>query len=179
MSNLWELTLSEGIKKISQGLLTTTEWTEALLTRIDVCEERIHAWTALDKQGALDSAKQLDASHSEPGPLTGAQIGVKDIINVKGLPCEANSPILKGVIPNEDAHCVARLREAGAVIMGKTVTTQFATGDPSETRNPWNLAHSPGGSSSGSAAAVATGMVPAALGSQTGGSVLRPSAYCG
>lgn len=179
MSNLWELTLSEGIKKISEGSLTTAEWTEALFARIEACEEKIHAWTALDKEGALESARRIDASHSKPGPLTGAPIGVKDIINVKGLPCEANSPILKGMIPNEDAYCVARLREAGAVILGKTVTTQFATGDPSETRNPWNLAHSPGGSSSGSAAAVATGMTPAALGSQTGGSILRPSAYCG
>jgi Asp-tRNA(Asn)/Glu-tRNA(Gln) amidotransferase A subunit family amidase len=179
MSNVWELTLSEGIKKISEGSLTTAEWTEALLGRIDVCEEKIHAWTTLDSKGALESARHIDTGQSKPGPLTGAPIGVKDIINVKGLPCEANSPILKGMIPGEDAHCVARLREAGAVILGKTVTTQFATGDPSETRNPWNLAHSPGGSSSGSAAAVATGMIPAALGSQTGGSVLRPSAYCG
>ena len=109
----------------------------------------------------------------------GAAIGYKDIVDVVGLPREANSPLLKGYIADEDATVTTRLKNAGALCLGKTVTTQFATSDPSETRNPWNFKRSPGGSSSGSAAAVATGMVPAALGSQTGGSTLRPSAFCG
>ena len=113
------------------------------------------------------------------GALGGAAIGYKDIVDVVGLPREANSPLLKGYIADEDATVTTRLKNAGALCLGKTVTTQFATSDPSETRNPWNFKRSPGGSSSGSAAAVATGMVPAALGSQTGGSTLRPSAFCG
>ncbi|MED5579344.1 MAG: amidase [Nitrospinota bacterium] len=179
MKNIWELTLSEGIKKISEKSLTAVDWTKSLLERIDSCEEKIHAWTTLDKVGAIETARQIDKRSSFDIPLLGAPIGVKDIIDVKQLPCEGNSPILKGNIPKEDAHCISKLREAGAIIMGKTVTTQFATGDPSETLNPWNTAHSPGGSSSGSAASVVSGMIPAALGSQTGGSILRPSAYCG
>ncbi len=182
MAEIWELTLSEGLEKIGAGELGAAGWTRALLGRIDALEEKTEAWAWLDREGALEAAEKIDSAISageNPGPLAGAPIGVKDIIDVRGLLCEAHSPILKGNIPAKDAFCIAGLREAGAVILGKTVTTQFATGDPSETRNPWNLAHSPGGSSSGSAAAVASGMAPAALGSQTGGSVLRPSAYCG
>ncbi len=182
MTEPWKLTLTEGLSQISEGNLTAEDWTRALFDRIDACESAVHAWAAQDREGALSAARDIDAARSQgekQGTLSGAPIGVKDIINVKGLPCEANSPILKGNVPGEDAFCISRLRKAGAVILGKTVTTQFATGDPAETRNPWNLVHSPGGSSSGSAASVATGMAPAALGSQTGGSVLRPSAYCG
>lgn len=182
MTDLWKLTLSQGLKAIAKENLTSENWTGALLERANACEEEIMAWAFLDRDGALEAAREFDSARSSgksAGPLAGAPIGVKDIIAVRGLPCEANSPILKGNVPDEDAFCVEGLRQAGAVILGKTVTTQFATGDPSQTRNPWNRAHSPGGSSSGSAAAVATGMAPAALGSQTGGSVLRPSAYCG
>ena len=179
MKEIWEFTLSEGIRKIHNQSLTATDWAESLFERIDLCEKRIHAWASLDKEGSLAKAKIIDNNPSINLPLKGAPIGIKDIIDVKGLPCEGNSPILKGNIPQEDAHCISKIKNVGAVIIGKTVTTQFATGDPSQTLNPWNTAHSPGGSSSGSAASVASGMVPAALGSQTGGSVLRPSAYCG
>ena len=179
MKKNWELTLSEGIKKISDKSLTATDWVNSLFQRIDFCEDKIHAWAFIDKEGAIQKAKEIDNGSFIAGPLLGAPIGVKDIIDVKQMPCEGNSPILKGNIPKEDAYCISKLRQAGAIIAGKTVTTQFATGDPSETLNPWNTLHSPGGSSSGSAASVASGMIPAALGSQTGGSVLRPSAYCG
>ena len=149
MAEIWELTLSEGLGKIGAGELTAAGWVRALLGRVDALEEKIQAWAALDREGALEAAGKIDSVISAgviPGPLAGAPIGVKDIIDVRGLPCEAHSPILKGNIPAKDAFCIAGLREAGAVILGKTVTTQFATGDPSETRNPWNPAHSPGGS---------------------------------
>ncbi len=179
MKKNWELTLREGIKKISDKSMTATDWINSIFERIDFCEDKIHAWAFLDKEVAIQKAKEIDNGSFIAGPLLGAPIGVKDIIDVKQMPCEGNSPILKGNIPKEDAYCISKLRQSGAIIAGKTVTTQFATGDPSETLNPWNSLHSPGGSSSGSAASVASGMIPAALGSQTGGSVLRPSAYCG
>ncbi len=182
MSEPWKLTLSGGLKKIEDGSLSAAAWTRSLMERIETCEERIKAWVEVDRDGALLAAGEIDEARKvggDAGALGGGPVGVKDIIHVRGLLCEAGSPIFKGQISDKDAFCVAGLRHAGAVFLGKTVTTQFATGDPPITRNPWNPAHSPGGSSSGSAAAVATGMVPAALGSQTGGSVLRPSAYCG
>ncbi|MEE9197148.1 MAG: amidase [bacterium] len=182
MSEPWKLTLSGGLKKMAEGTLDAAEWTRSLLARIEACEAQIKAWVAVDGDGALKAAEEADAARKagkQLGPLGGAPVGVKDIIHVRNLLCEAGSPIFEGQISDKDAFCITGLRGAGAVILGKTVTTQFATGDPPVTRNPWNLAHSPGGSSSGSAAAVASGMVPAALGSQTGGSVLRPSAYCG
>ncbi len=182
MSDPWKLTLGEGLSKIAEGTLDAAEWTRSLLGRIEACEDRLKAWVAVDREGALKAAGEIDAARKageNPGALGGGPIGVKDIIHVENLPCEAGSPIFEGQISDKDAFCITGLRRAGAIILGKTVTTQFATGDPPVTRNPWNPAHSPGGSSSGSAAAVAAGMVPAALGSQTGGSVLRPSAYCG
>ena len=162
--------------------MSASEWTRSLLERIEALEGKLLAWAHVEGEGALDSAKAIDerlASGEGSGPLGGAAIGYKDIVDVVGLPREANSPLLKGDIPDEDATVTTRLKNAGAICLGKTVTTQFATSDPSQTRNPWNLKHSPGGSSSGSAAAVAVGMVPAALGSQTGGSTLRPAAFCG
>ena len=182
MSEPWRLSLSDGLRKIEEGGLSATEWTRSLLERIDALEGKLHAWTHVDREGALAGAKAVDeriADGEGSGPLSGAAIGYKDIVDVAGLPREANSPLYKGYIADEDATVTTRLKNAGALCLGKTVTTQFATSDPSETRNPWNLKHSPGGSSSGSAAAVAVGMVPAALGSQTGGSTLRPSAFCG
>lgn len=182
MSEPWQLTLSEGLKQISEGTLKATDWVRSLLARIDACEDQIKAWVSIEKESALQAAEQIDADQKagkSMGPLSGGPIGIKDIIQIENLPCEAGSPILKDNIAESDAHCIANLRSAGAIILGRTVTTQFATGDPPVTRNPWNPAHSPGGSSSGSAAAVAMGMIPAALGSQTGGSILRPSAYCG
>lgn len=182
MSEHWRLSLSDGLRKIAEGGLSATEWTRSLLERIDALEDTILAWAHVEGEGALAEAKAIDerlASGEGNGPLGGAAIGYKDIVDVAGLPREANSPLLKGEIANEDATVTTRLKDAGAICLGKTVTTQFATSDPSQTRNPWNLKRSPGGSSSGSAAAVAVGMVPAALGSQTGGSTLRPAAFCG
>ncbi|MEK6712497.1 MAG: amidase [Nitrospinota bacterium] len=178
----WRLTLSEGLRRLGEGSLTAQEWVGSLLGRIDACEAWVKAWAHVDRVGALAAAKRVDdrrATKPRPFPLEGAPIGYKDIIDVAGMPREAGSPLYKGYAPARDAPVAARLRAAGAIALGKTVTTQFATSDPSVTYNPWNPVHSPGGSSSGSAAGVAAGMVPAALGSQTGGSILRPSAFCG
>lgn len=182
MSEYWKLSLSEGLRRMEEGTLGAAEWTRSLLSRIDACEDRVKAWAQVDREGALDAAERVDDARSGGaglGPLAGAPYAAKDIIDVRGLRREAGTEILKGEAAAEDAVCVARLRDAGAIALGKAVTTPFAQGDPSITRNPWNLERSPGGSSSGSAAAVGAGMVPAAFGSQTTGSTLRPAAYCG
>ncbi len=182
MTEPWRLTISEGMDRIRQGSLTACDWIRSLLSRIDHCEEGVKAWVQVDRKGALAAARRADEARErgeDGGPLAGAPYAAKDIFDIKGLKREAGSPLYAGFVAEEDAVCVARLRAAGAVALGKVVTTQFANGDPSVTRNPWNLDLSPGGSSSGSAAAVAAGMVPAALGSQTTGSTLRPAAFCG
>lgn len=182
MREPWRLPLSEGLRRVREGGLSAVEWTRSLLERIDAVEPGVRAWARVDGAGALARAKTIDERLAEGGgvgPLAGAPIGFKDIVDVAGMPREAGSPLFEGYLPEEDAPLAARLGEAGAVFLGKTVTTQFATSDPSITRNPWNPERSPGGSSSGSAAAVAAGMVPAAVGSQTGGSTLRPAAFCG
>ncbi len=182
MRELWRLSLSEGVRNVCERGLSAAEWTRSLLRRIDAVERKVRAWAYVDKAGALEAARAIDerlANRSESPPLAGAAIGCKDIIDVVGMPREAGSPLLKDHLPERDATLALRLKKAGAVFLGKTITTQFATSDPSITRNPWNLERSPGGSSSGSAAAVAAGMAPAALGSQTGGSTLRPAAFCG
>lgn len=144
------------------------------LARIDALDAQVQAWVYVDRQGALAAAQS-----PPPGPFTGLPIGVKDIIDVAGQPTTLGAGPFAHYVPDKDADCVARLRAAGAIPLGKTHTTEFAYLDPAPTRNPWDLARTPGGSSSGSAAAVAAGMVPLALGSQTVGSVLRPAAYCG
>ena len=135
----------------------------------------------VDGDGALAAARccEQGIGKAETGPLYGVPIGVKDIFHTAGLLTTCGSPIFQNRISPCDATSVARLREAGAIVLGKTVTVQFAHFDPPPTCNPWNHSRTPGGSSSGSAAAVASRMVPAALGSQTGGSILRPAAYCG
>jgi aspartyl-tRNA(Asn)/glutamyl-tRNA(Gln) amidotransferase subunit A len=182
MTEPWRLTLSEGIDRIKEGSLSSADWVQSLVSRIDQCEDQVKAWVQVDRNGALKAAQKVDEARAEGrdiGPLSGAPYGAKDIFDIKGLKREAGSPLYIGYVAEEDAACVARLREAGAVALGKVVTTQFANGDPSVARNPWNLDLSPGGSSAGSAAAVAAGMVPAALGSQTTGSTLRPAAFCG
>ena len=140
------------------------------------------AWSYLDEEGARRHAGRLDAEAADGrlrGPLHGVPIGVKDVFHVAGMPTTVGAAEFAHSTPDSDALCVARLRAAGAVIVGKTTTTEMAYFEPSATRNPWNTGHTPGGSSSGSAAAVAAQMVPAALGSQTIGSVLRPAAFCG
>ncbi len=141
----------------------------ACLAAIEAREPIVRAWRSIDR----------DAAASADGPLAGFAVGVKDIIDVAGAPCECGSPIHAGRIPARDAACVTRLRTAGAIVLGKTVTTEFATFKPPVTVNPHDGERTPGGSSSGSAAAVAAGMARAALGTQTAGSVIRPAAFCG
>ncbi len=138
----------------------------------------MRAWAEIDAAGAQGQAKAIDTA-TTPHPLAGLTLGVKDIIDVGGLQCECGSPIFRGRRAFSDAATVARLKSLGMVVLGKTTTTECAFLQPTETRNPWNLAFSPGGSSSGSAAAVADGHVDAALGTQTAGSILRPAAFCG
>ncbi|MBI3862028.1 MAG: amidase [Planctomycetia bacterium] len=155
---------------------------EACLTRIDEREPQVKAWVSVDRAGALARARELDrelAAGWRRGPLHGIPIGIKDLVDIAGLPTAAGAPWLANAVATVDAPIVERLRGAGAVILGKTVTTQFACFDPPPTRNPWNVDRTPGGSSSGSAAAVASGMCLGAIGSQTGGSITRPAAFCG
>lgn len=176
MNDVWRLTLAEGLRRIQAGSLTPAEWVRGLLERVDAVEGRVQAWAHLDREAALH---QAEAREGKGGALSGAPIGIKDIVDVAGMPRAAGVSFLADHVPEADATLAARLREGGAVIFGKTVTTAFATADIPPTRNPWNLAHTPGGSSSGSAAAVSCGMIPAAIGSQTGGSTLRPASFCG
>ncbi len=154
----------------------------ACLEQVDAWESKVHAWVVLDREGAMAQARALDeemSSGKDRGPLHGIPIGVKDIFDVKGFPTACGARRWADRVVSTDAHPVVSLRSAGAVILGKTVTTPYAWIDPPSTRNPWNLDRSPGGSSSGSAAAVASGMCFAALGSQTGGSITRPASFCG
>jgi Asp-tRNA(Asn)/Glu-tRNA(Gln) amidotransferase A subunit family amidase len=160
------------------GEATCEEVVRNCLDRIAARENEIHAWATVDAELALRQARALDRSPRR-GVLHGVPIGVKDIIDTADLPTEMGSPIYRGHRPATDAACVALARAAGAVILGKTVTCEFAGMTPGVTTNPHNTAHTPGGSSSGSGAAVADFMVPAAFGTQTGGSVLRPASYCG
>jgi aspartyl-tRNA(Asn)/glutamyl-tRNA(Gln) amidotransferase subunit A len=178
----FELSVVEAVAAIRGGRLSAQGLVEACLGRIDAAEEDIQAWITVDRAGALETARHLDAEARAGrfrGPLHGVPVGLKDIIHAAGLKTTAGARGFADTVPREDAPCVARLRAAGAVILGKLQTTEFAFGDPAVTRNPWHPARTPGGSSAGSAAAVAARMVPAALGSQTVGSVLRPAAFCG
>jgi aspartyl-tRNA(Asn)/glutamyl-tRNA(Gln) amidotransferase subunit A len=162
--------------------LSAVEYVQACFARMDELEAKVHAWVTVDREAVLAEARQCDAEAGRKqfrGPLHGIPIGVKDIFYTKGLRTTMGSPLFRDFVPREDARVVARLKEAGAIVLGKTVTTMFANLDPGPTRNPWNVAHTPGGSSSGSAAAVAAGMCPVALGTQTVGSVGRPAAFCG
>jgi aspartyl-tRNA(Asn)/glutamyl-tRNA(Gln) amidotransferase subunit A len=155
---------------------------EACLARIDRAERTVKAWVHLDRDGALRAARERAAQAAAGafvGPLHGVPIALKDIFDVAGMPTRAGAAAFAHRRPDTDAASVARLRGAGAVILGKVTTTTFALMDPSPTGNPWNVEHTPGGSSSGSAAAVAARMAALALGSQTVGSTLRPAAYCG
>ena len=155
---------------------------ESLLRRIDALEPSLQAWVMIDRKDVIAQAhhRQEELARKTPrGPLHGIPIGIKDIYYTAGIKTTAGSKIFADFIPARDATAVERLKKAGAIILGKTATTEFAWAEPAPTRNPWNLNHTPGGSSSGSAVAVATCMCPGALGSQTGGSILRPAAYCG
>jgi Asp-tRNA(Asn)/Glu-tRNA(Gln) amidotransferase A subunit family amidase len=173
---------AEAARRIREGRLTSEELVEGCLERIRQVEPEVRAWTFLDEKLALAQARAADEkkrSGEAFGPLLGLPVGVKDIFDTADMPTENGTPLHKGRTPRTDAAVVSALRAAGAVILGKTVTTECAYYHPGKTRNPHNAAHTPGGSSSGSAAAVAANMVPLALGSQTNGSVIRPAAFCG
>jgi Asp-tRNA(Asn)/Glu-tRNA(Gln) amidotransferase A subunit family amidase len=181
-TNLQWLSATEAARLIRDGVISAEQLVEACLARVREVDGAIQAWTFLDPEYALAQARAADAWRLEgrpTGPLHGVPVGIKDIFDTADMPTENGSALHAGRTPSRDAAVVARLRSAGAVIMGKTVTTEFATYTPGKTRNPHNRDHTPGGSSSGSAAAVAAGMVPLALGSQTNGSVIRPASFCG
>lgn len=163
---------------VRQGRLRSVDLVQACLERIAEREPLVHAWAWLDPEAALARARELDR-RPPSGPLHGVPIAVKDIIDTVDMPTECGSPIYRGRRPDWDASCVALARRSGALVLGKTVSTEFAYFAPGPTANPRNLLHTPGGSSSGSAAAVADGMVPAGFGTQTAASVTRPASFCG
>ncbi len=176
------LSLMEAITGIKSRQFTSEEYTQALLHRIASWDDKVQAWTWLKPTEAINAARRSDRyryAGGEPGPLQGLPIGIKDIFATAGVPTEMGSPAFAGHIPDESARAIERLEARGAFVMGKTVTAECAFLFPGKTRNPWNPLHTPGGSSSGSAAAVAAGFIPAALGSQTNGSTIRPAAFCG
>src|SRR5262245_43941498 len=175
-------TIHAAAADIRAGRLSPVDLLESCLERIDRHEERIRAWVFVDRDGAQAEAGRLTDELKRGqyrGPLHGVPIGVKDIFDVFDWPTAAGSKLWANSIARQDATVVRKLREAGAVLVGKTVTTQYASFDPPPTRNPWNPERTPGGSSSGSAAAVAAGMCLGATASQTGGSITRPASYCG
>jgi Asp-tRNA(Asn)/Glu-tRNA(Gln) amidotransferase A subunit family amidase len=172
------LSLRVAARAIRAREITSEAYTRALLDRIEATNKEVQAWAHLEPGSALRSARACDAEVGS-GQLGGVGIGVKDIIATQAYPTQFGSPIYAGASAPYDAECVTRLQRAGGFVLGKTVTTEFAFMEPNKTRNPWRAAHTPGGSSSGSAAAVALGQVAAALGSQTNGSVIRPAAFCG
>ena len=176
----WSAT--DAARAIQEGAISSEQLVEACLARIRATEPQVQAWQSLDEAHALTQARARDMDRREGrpcGPLHGVPIGIKDIIDTADLPTEDGTVLHAGRMPDHDATVVSALRAAGAVIMGKTVTTELATYAPGKTRNPHNFEHTPGGSSSGSAAAVAAGMVPLAVGTQTNGSVIRPASFCG
>lgn len=173
-----ELSITAATAAIAAGELTPEALVESCLERIAAREPAVEAFAHYDGEAALDAARQLTQTQRS-GPLYGIPVGIKDIIDTADMPTECNSPIYKGHRPARDAVCVARLRQAGAIILGKTVTTEFASTFPGPTRHPRDGRRTPGGSSSGSAAVVGDFMLPLALGTQTGGSMIRPSAFNG
>jgi Asp-tRNA(Asn)/Glu-tRNA(Gln) amidotransferase A subunit family amidase len=176
------LTAADAARAIRDGALSSVQLVEACLARIREVEPQVMAWHFLDEAHALAQARARDTEHAAglaTGALHGVPVGIKDIIDTTDMPTEDGTVLHAGRMPDHDAPVVAMLRAAGAVILGKTVTTECATYTPGKTRNPHDPARTPGGSSSGSAAAVAAGMVPLALGTQTNGSVIRPASFCG
>ncbi|MBN2577955.1 MAG: amidase [Pirellulales bacterium] len=176
-------TITDAATQLKKGRISPHDLVEQCLAQIEKFDSQIHAWVSVDAAGARRAADELGREAAEGiyrGPLHGIPVGIKDIFDVAGMPTRAGSPLREDAPPAEtDAPLVAGLRQAGAIILGKTVTVEFACFDPSPTRNPWNPERSPGGSSSGSAAALAMGMCLGALGTQTGGSLVRPASYCG
>ena len=182
LTSLHLLSASEAARLIRDGVISSEHLIEACLARISEKDDQIQAWAFLDAAYALAQARAADErrqSGGPTGPLHGVPVGIKDIFDTADMPTENGSVLDAGRTPSHDATVVTLLRAAGAVIMGKTVTTEFAYFAPGKTRNPHNPEHTPGGSSSGSAAAVAAEMVPLAVGSQTNGSTIRPAAFCG
>ncbi|MGP4046244.1 amidase [Streptomyces sp. 2A115] len=179
MSEAYPVPPARTVGEISSGRIRPSGAVTAALARLDATEPDLRAWVRVDRAGALSTAREQDDRPADGLPLRGVPFGVKDIIDVRGTPTECGSPLRRGRIAGADAWVVARLRRAGAIPLGKTVTTEFAYFAPGPTRNPHDLTRTPGGSSSGSAAAVAAGVVPLALGSQTAGSLTRPAAFCG
>jgi Asp-tRNA(Asn)/Glu-tRNA(Gln) amidotransferase A subunit family amidase len=177
----YALTLAAAIDALRSGRLSCAALTQSLLDRIEATDANVQAWAWLDRDRALNAAYAHDARRvsGRASRLEGVPIGVKDVVATVDMPTQMGSPIYAGAMPESDADCIARLSAAGGAVLGKTVTTEFAFIQPGKTRNPWHAACTPGGSSSGSAAAVALGQVPAAIGTQTNGSVIRPAAYCG
>jgi aspartyl-tRNA(Asn)/glutamyl-tRNA(Gln) amidotransferase subunit A len=175
-------TIHEAAAALRLRQVTPLDLVEMCLKNIDAWEPHVHAWVFVDRDGARAEAKRLGDELNrgqDRGPLHGIPIGIKDIFDVFDWPTACGSELWANAVAREDCEVVKRLRAAGAIFMGKTVTTQFASFDPPVTRNPWNLGHTPGGSSSGSAAAVSTLMCLGAMGSQTGGSITRPATFCG
>ena len=169
-------------KAIDQGIITSLALVQACFSRIDELEDSIGAWAQLDRDRAMDQARKADEFRSRGlalGALHGLPVGIKDIVDTRDYATEYGSLIHQGRRPAKDATLVSLLKEAGAIILGKTVTTELAVFAPGKTRNPHNTEHTPGGSSSGSAAAIASAMVPLAVGTQTNGSVIRPASFCG
>jgi Asp-tRNA(Asn)/Glu-tRNA(Gln) amidotransferase A subunit family amidase len=180
--DLHQLSLHTAAKRIREGFLTSEAYAAALLGRIARLESRLHAFAWLDPEAALERARAADrhrAAGQRLGLLHGIPVGIKDIMDVAGLPTGMGTPVFEGRVARRSAAVVERLGMEGGFALGKTVTAELAYFAPGPTRNPWNAAHTPGGSSMGSAAAVAAGMLPLALGTQTNGSVIRPAAFCG
>jgi Asp-tRNA(Asn)/Glu-tRNA(Gln) amidotransferase A subunit family amidase len=180
--SLYDQSLAEAAANIREGRITSAELVGDCLARIAEVDGAVQAWAFLDRDHAMQQAEAADLHRKQGkalGPLHGVPIGIKDIFDTGDMPTELGSPLWAGRTPRRDATAVARLRAAGAVIMGKNVTTEYAFRQPGKTTNPHDPRRTPGGSSSGSAAAVAARMVPGAIGSQTGGSVIRPAAFCG
>ena len=178
MTELNHLTAAEAARQIAAGTITSEQLVRACLDRIAARDGEIKAWVHCDPDAAIAQARVVDNAGAK-GALAGVPVAVKDVIDTADMPSEYHSPIYRGYRPRTDASCVALARRAGGIVLGKTVTTEFASRVPGLTRNPHNPAHTPGGSSSGSAAAVADFMAPLAFGTQTGGSTIRPAAYCG
>src|SRR3989440_4617365 len=176
------LSAAEAAQAVARGLISSVELVQACLAHIKDVEPAVQAWTFLDPDHALQQARaadQLRLSGASVGPLHGVPVGLKDIIDTADMPTENGSVLHAGRTPSRDAAVASMLRAAGAIIMGKTVTTEFATRTPGKTRNPHDPGHTPGGSSSGSAAAVAAGMGSLPLGSQAGEATIRPPSRCG
>ena len=176
---LFRLGLLEMLRAYREGRTTVQDLVESCSQRVAALEPRIHAWEWFDASRAAAEAEERAGGILADLPLFGIPVGVKDIIFTRGIPTRMGSVIFSNHVPTQSAWVVRRLEALGGLVMGKTVTTEFAYRQPGKTRNPWNAAHTPGGSSSGSAAAVAAGFVPVAIGTQTLGSVIRPAAYCG